>query len=258
LRSGSILSYQNLPSPVKSCAPSPPPLDYDPNFFYSAEEQREYFARKEEYLTNQPRRSPSEEAREHHHRLTEAFRHSVGLERGQADDPWVEDFIYTYRPNLPYQCVENDPPTQPQEGPSGSQPRCSGHVRQLVVRPDNIYRNQNPIESEQMSNQGFQRLTEGIPAPSGSSNRSKSPPNEGKGKQCADYLAWIVQEGGAGLINFLLSAAIKPIDGAGGKLPNVRNVCEWHYRDLMCFPEAAWKEWKTACMPRRVGVSSKA
>jgi hypothetical protein len=57
-----------------------------------------------------------------------------------------------------------------------------------------------------------------------------------------------VQEGGAGLINFLLSAAIKPTDGAGGKLPDVCNVCEWHYRDLMHFPEAAWKEWKTACL----------
>jgi hypothetical protein len=57
-----------------------------------------------------------------------------------------------------------------------------------------------------------------------------------------------MQEEGAGLINFLLSAAIKPTDGAGGKLPNVRNVREWHYRDLMHFPEAAWKEWKTACL----------
>jgi hypothetical protein len=57
-----------------------------------------------------------------------------------------------------------------------------------------------------------------------------------------------VQEGGAGLINFLLSAAVKPTDGAGGKLPDVCNVREWHYRDLMCFPEAAWKEWKTACL----------
>jgi hypothetical protein len=99
-----------------------------------------------------------------------------------------------------------------------------------------------------MSNQGFQRLMEGVPAPSGSGNRPKSLPYEGKGKKHADYLAQIMQEGGAGLINFLLSATIKPTDGAGGKLPNVRNVCEWHYRDLMRFPEAAWKEWKTACL----------
>jgi hypothetical protein len=57
-----------------------------------------------------------------------------------------------------------------------------------------------------------------------------------------------VQEGGAGLINFLLSATVKPIDGAGGKLPDVHNVREWHYRDLMHFPEATRKEWKTACL----------
>jgi hypothetical protein len=145
---------------------------------------------------------------------------------------------------LPYlwNRLQDNPVAQPQEGPSGSQPRRSSRVRQPVVRPDNIYGNQNPIESEQMSNQGFQRLTEGVPAPSGSGNRPKSPPYEGKGKKHADYLARIVQEGGAGLINLLLSAAIKPTDGAGGKLPDVRNVREWHYRDLMRFPEAARKE----------------
>jgi hypothetical protein len=151
---------------------------------------------------------------------------------------------------LPYlwNRLQNNPVAQPQEGLSGSQPRCSGCARQPVVCPDNIYGNQNPIESEWMSNQGFQRLTEGIPVPSRSSNRPESPPYEGKGKKRANYLAQIVQEGGAGLINFLLSAAVKPTDGAGGKLPDVCNVREWHYRDLMRFPEAARKEWKTACL----------
>jgi Reverse transcriptase (RNA-dependent DNA polymerase) len=99
-----------------------------------------------------------------------------------------------------------------------------------------------------MSNQGFQRLTKSVPVPSGSSNGPESPPYKGKGKKHVNYLAWIIQEGGAGLINFLLNATIKPTDRAGGKLPNVRNVHEWHYRDLMRFPEAAWKEWKTACL----------
>jgi hypothetical protein len=146
------------------------------------------------------------------------------------------------------QSLQNNPAAQPQESPSGSQPKRSGRVRQPVVRPDNIYGNQNPIESEWISNQGFQRLMEGVPVPSGSGDRPKFPPYEGKGKKHADYLARIVQEGGAGLINFLLSAAIKPIDRAGGKLPDVCNVHEWHYRDLMRFPEAARKEWKTACL----------
>ena len=48
--------------------------------------------------------------------------------------------------------------------------------------------------------------------------------------------------GGAKLIYYLLSATIQPSDGAGNNLPNVSNVCEWHYQDLMCFPKAAWKE----------------
>jgi hypothetical protein len=99
-----------------------------------------------------------------------------------------------------------------------------------------------------MSNQGFQRLMEGVPAPSWSGNSPEFLPYEGKGKKKANYLARIMQEGGAGLINFLLSATVKPTDRAGGKFSNVHNVREWHYRGLMRFPEAAWKEWKTACL----------
>jgi hypothetical protein len=86
--------------------------------------------------------------------MAEVFKRSTGLERGRSDDPWVEGFMETYRPNLPYK-QELSLPAQPQEGPSGLQPRRSSRARQPVVRPDNIYGNQNPIESEQMSNQGF-------------------------------------------------------------------------------------------------------
>ena len=57
----------------------------------------------------------------------------------------------------------------------------------------------------------------------------------------------ISQEEGAKLIYYLLSATIQPLNGADGDLPSVSNVCEWHYQDLMRFPEAAWKEWKAAC-----------
>ena len=53
-------------------------------------------------------------------------------------------------------------------------------------------------------------------------------------------------EGGAKLI-WYLSATIQPLDGAGGDLASVSNVCEWQYQDLMHFPEAAHKEWKAAC-----------
>ena len=60
-------------------------------------------------------------------------------------------------------------------------------------------------------------------------------------------MANIFREGGAKLIYYLLSAAVQPLDGAGGDRPSVLNVHEWQYRDLMRFPEAAWKEWKAAC-----------
>ena len=59
----------------------------------------------------------------------------------------------------------------------------------------------------------------------------------------AANISW---DGGAKLIYYLPSAAVQPSDGAGGELPSVSNVCEWQYQDLMCFPEAARKEWKAA------------
>ena len=36
-------------------------------------------------------------------------------------------------------------------------------------------------------------------------------------------------EGGAKLIYYLLSVAVQPLDKAGGDLPGVSNVREWHY-----------------------------
>jgi hypothetical protein len=145
---------------------------------------------------------------------------------------------------IPY--VPNLPP-QPQEGLSGLQPRHSGCERRPVVHPDNVYESRNPTQSEQMSNEEFRKIIEGVPAPSGSGNRPDSPPHEGKGKKRADYLVnHMVQEGGAGLIKFLLRAAVSSTD-AKEKMPKVSKVCEWHFRDLMCLPKATQEEWKIAC-----------
>ena len=134
-----------------------------------------------------------------------------------------------------------------QGGPSGSQPRCSSCDRRPVICPDNVYGSQNPTQSEQMSNRDFGRIIRGVPAPSeAAGNRPDSPPCEGKGKQCADYLVHnMVQEGGANLINFLLRAAVSSAP-AKGKIPDISKVREWQYRDLMCLPKAVQKEWKTA------------
>jgi hypothetical protein len=51
----------------------------------------------------------------------------------------------------------------------------------------------------------------------------------------------MVQDGSAGLINFLLSAAVSSAD-AKEKIPKVSKVCEWHYRDLMHLPKAMQEE----------------
>jgi hypothetical protein len=139
---------------------------------------------------------------------------------------------------IPY--VPNLPP-QPQEELLGLQPRCSGHERRPVVHPVNVYESRNPTQSEQISNEEFREIIEGVPAPSGFGNRPDSPPHEGKGKKCAEYLVKMVQEGGAGLIKFLLSAAVSSAP-AKEKIPDVSKVCEWHFTDLMRFPKAAQEE----------------
>jgi Reverse transcriptase (RNA-dependent DNA polymerase) len=56
----------------------------------------------------------------------------------------------------------------------------------------------------------------------------------------------MVQEGGAGLTKFLLSAAVSSAP-AKGIIPDVTKVREWHFRDLMHLPKAAQEEWKIAC-----------
>jgi hypothetical protein len=133
-------------------------------------------------------------------------------------------------------------PPQPQEEPSGSQPRRSGCERRPVVHQDNVYKSRNPTQSEQISNRKFREIIDYVPAPSGSGNRPNSPLHEGKGKKHADYLVnHMVQEGGAGLIKFLLRAAVLSAD-AKGIIPDVTRVREWHFRDLMRLPKAAQEE----------------
>jgi Reverse transcriptase (RNA-dependent DNA polymerase) len=56
----------------------------------------------------------------------------------------------------------------------------------------------------------------------------------------------MVQKGGAGFTNFLLSTAVSSAS-AKEKIPDVTKVCEWHFRDLMHLPKAAQEEWKIAC-----------
>jgi hypothetical protein len=97
LRSRSVLSYQDPPKPVYSHASSPQPLDYKPDWAYLEQKQFE-----EELTRNRPGRSRSQEDREYYRQMADVFKQCTGLERGRSDDPWVQDFMETYRPNLPF------------------------------------------------------------------------------------------------------------------------------------------------------------
>jgi hypothetical protein len=106
-----------------------------------------------------------------------------------------------------------------------------------------------------MSNREFREIIDDVPAPSGSGNRPDSPPHEGKGKKRVDYLVKMVPEGGAGLIKFLLSAAVSSAP-AKEKIPEVSKVREWHFRDLMHLPKATQEEWKIACKEHSISATS--
>ena len=124
-------------------------------------------------------------------------------------------------------------------------PHHSSRLRRPVVRPDNTYRDEAPIDVfGQTSDTGDLRpLSNQSPDCGEGPSRSMGSVLHPQGHLMAN----ISQEGGAKLIYYLISAAVQPLDGAGGNLPSVSNVCEWCYQDLMCFPEAAQKEWKAAC-----------
>jgi Reverse transcriptase (RNA-dependent DNA polymerase) len=123
----------------------------------------------------------------------------------------------------------------PQTGNMNSFLRHLGRIRQPVFRPDNVYGNQPPVDilAEEDDDISFWGQS---PSPS----RTPSKPSKSAG------LMKMVQDGGAGLINFLLRAGVSSAD-AKGKIPEVSKVHEWHYRDLMCLPKAMQEEWKIAC-----------
>jgi hypothetical protein len=140
-------------------------------------------------------------------------------------------------------------PTQPtgqQSEPSGSQPRRSGRARQPVTQPDSVYGNRTPAEIEALDRRRRIDPVSTGPAPT---SRSPSPGSPSNQPAPTSNLAQLSQEGGNELINFLLAKAVDSSSISGGKLPDVKNVKEWHYKDLMRLPdESARKEWKTACL----------
>ena len=203
-----------LPSPVCSRTPSPlprhspaPSSDYDHNWFTSKEDYQDWLRQRADEMQRADQRRAEETLRYHNAGGNEPLEYDA--------EGNILPYLW-YRLQQQQRVRQPDPVVPPQVGLSGLQPRCSGRTTQPVVYPDNLYGNQAATDTEQMTDTEFQRLMGGVPAPSRSRNHSKSP-QTGKGKNCADYLARIEQEGDAGLINFLLSAAVKPTDEAGGK-----------------------------------------
>jgi hypothetical protein len=121
----------------------------------------------------------------------------------------------------------------PQPGTMNPFLRCSGRIRQPVFRPDNVYGNQPPVDILAEDDDDINSLWPRDESPSPSGTPSK--PSKSAG------LMKMVQDGGAGLTNFLLRAAVSSAD-ANGKIPEVSKVHEWHYRDLMHLPKATQEE----------------
>ena len=127
-------------------------------------------------------------------------------------------------------------------------PRQSHRAQQPVRQPDNVYGDCAPISI--LGDCDCDVF--GPNAPQSPEDAEEQPLTLGSSKhdtQALGITAKILQERGAKLINLLLNkAAIQPSGKSSGELPDVCNVHEWHYRDLMHFPEAAWKEWETAML----------
>jgi hypothetical protein len=132
-------------------------------------------------------------------------------------------------------------PDVPSPAPANMNPplRRSGRIRQPVFKPDNVYGNQPSVDILQDDDEDPFVLPQDQ-SPGSSGNQSKAGPSK------SPDLAKMVQDGGAGLINFLLRAAVSSAD-AKGKIPKVSKVREWHFRDLMHLPKATQEEWKIAC-----------
>ena len=114
----------------------------------------------------------------------------------------------------------------------------------LASWPDNVYGDRAPADIlDEDDDTFFSPSGDQRPGPLGSHAENLGVLFDMSQTNVTAKIAW---ERGAKLINLLLNkAAIKPSSQASGELSNVCNVQEWHYRGLMCFPEAARKEWKT-------------
>ena len=131
-------------------------------------------------------------------------------------------------------------------------PRHSGQIKQPVILPDNVYGNHAPADI--LSNDSDDVFSEPSrhPRPGPSMAQKAELGTFSELAQKSDIMAKMVQEGGAELFHLLLKKAAVPIRSPSSKpsreVPDVCNVREWLYRDLMCLPKDAQEKWKTTCL----------
>ena len=107
-------------------------------------------------------------------------------------------------------------------------PRHSGWQRQPVTWPDNVYGDEALVDILQ----NYDTFYVSRPLLDQSPDQQEGPSGHMGSNDLIsvdNIMANISWEGGAKLIYYLLSAAIQPLNGAGGDLPSVLNVCEWQY-----------------------------
>ena len=157
-----------------------------------------------------------------------------------AYDAVFEEFLWNQEQDPDWTSPTPARPRQP-ANPLVNSLRCSGWQRQPIHWPDNVYGDEAPIDILQ----NYDAFDVSRPLSDQSPDQQEGPSGHMGSNDLTsvnNIMANISWEGGAKLIYYLLSAAVQPLNGAGGDLPSVSNVHEWQYQDLMHFPGAAWKE----------------
>ena len=146
-------------------------------------------------------------------------------------------------------------PMDPPLPPSGNQPpadepqlRHSGRHRTTTKCPGNVYVEQAPpsktlADIEKMSD--WKKLIGKLLVPDPTLPQSNRRDTIHCPRQPVDttHVAKLAQEGGVGLINYLLNQAIPPNES----LPDPDNVRNWTYKDILRMPKAQQELWKQAC-----------
>jgi len=166
--------------------------------------------------------------------------------------------------NSPKHSPPHTPPRQQERLPPASRqppppPRKSGREQKIPVRPDNVYGDKrNPVDLQREDRrralgkeptrdnrqeipnvpQGEQQQVPGPSSPTTRDSYHDAPPDISESQ-----MAQLAQEGGVGLINYLLAKAVADDQ----PLPNTSSPREWTFRDILRMPQELREEWKKAC-----------